>query len=76
MYKHALPAAAVLAAAVLTISIAAQQPVSKGSQQPDKPGQQTMSMDGMMSGCREHCTATTTSIEQMTKNDERCAGVE
>lgn len=55
-------AAAVGAALLLSFSVIAQQPPPKQQQ----PGQM-MSMGNMMKGCREHCEATTKSIDQMTK---------
>jgi hypothetical protein len=33
----------------------------------DKPAHQMMSMGDMMKGCREHCQATTTSLDQLAK---------
>ena len=62
------------AVGLITSSVLAQQPAPNRGQQPEKPGQ-TMSMDGMMAGCREHCEATTKSIDQMTKmmNDARAS---
>jgi hypothetical protein len=52
-------------ALLMTTTIAAQQP--SGSRQAPQRAQQTMSMDDMMKGCREHCQATTKSIEQTMK---------
>jgi hypothetical protein len=43
---------------VFSALVAAQQPASPG---------QSQSMDDMMRGCRTHCQATTTSIDQLMK---------
>lgn len=53
------------AAALLSTTTAAQQQSAPG--QKPQQGQQMMSMDDMMKGCREHCQATTKSIDQMSK---------
>lgn len=45
----------------LTALVTAQQPASPG---------QPQSMDDMRQGCRTHCQATTTSIDQLTKQIE------
>lgn len=55
--------ATVAAALLLSFSLLAQQPQPKQQQ----PGQM-MSMDNMMKGCREHCQATTTSIDKTLGN--------
>lgn len=52
--------------ALLGVSLAAQP--GQMQQKPQEPAKGSeMSMDGMMKGCREHCQATTKSLEQMTK---------
>ncbi len=58
------------AAAVLNATTVAQQQAAPATKpQPGmKQGQQMMSMDDMMKGCREHCQGTTKSLEQMTKS--------
>lgn len=63
MKTRVTSAAAVGVALLLSFSVLAQQPQQKPQQQPG----QMMSMDNMMKGCREHCEATTKSIDQMTK---------
>lgn len=58
-------AAMLLSAAVLAHG---QSQSRSPSQQPaTAQGEHKMSMDDMMKGCREHCQATTKSIDQMTK---------
>ena len=57
------------AAALLSATVLAQQQGARGQSAPAPPqqGQQTMSMDGMMKMCREHCEMTTKSVDQVSK---------
>ncbi len=50
----------------LIVAVAQGQSASQ-TQKPAQPAEQTMSMGDMMKGCREHCQATTKSIDQVTK---------
>lgn len=57
-----------VAVVLVTLVVAvAQGQSAPQTQKPAKPAEQTMSMGDMMKGCREHCQATTRSIDQMTK---------
>jgi hypothetical protein len=68
MDRRAIGIVGVVGAALLGVSLIAQQPQPQTSgQQPEKQGRQMMSMDDMMKGCREHCQATTKSIDHMMK---------
>ena len=56
------------AAALLSATVLAQQGARAQTQPaPQQQGQQTMSMDGMMKMCREHCEMTTKSVDQVSK---------
>lgn len=68
--RRAMGFGAVGAAMLLSAAVLAQgQSQSRSpSQQPaTAQGEHKMSMDDMMKGCREHCQATTKSIDQVTK---------
>lgn len=57
-------AAGISAALLLSFSALAQQPPQKQPQRPGDRSGQMMSMDDMMKGCREHCDATSKSIDE------------
>lgn len=64
--KNGWNIATLAAALLLSVAVVAQQPAAQQKpQQPAKPSGQMMSMDDMMKGCREHCQATTKSIDQL-----------
>ena len=57
---------AIVAAALLSVSVVAQSQTASGrTQVPPTQPSQTMSMPDMMKGCQEHCRSTSKTIEQL-----------
>src|SRR2546422_7040771 len=74
--RRAIGFGAVSAAVLLSAAVLAQGPSQSRpqSQQPSTAqAEPKMSMDDMMKGCREHCQATTKSIDQLTEKWTRKA---
>lgn len=68
MNRRVIGIVGVVGAALLSVSVIAQQQQPPKSGEPtEKQGQPMMSMGDMMKGCREHCQATTKSIDQVMK---------
>ena len=60
---------AIVAAALLSVSVVAQSQTrsGRGPQVPPTQPSQTMSMPDMMKGCQEHCQSTSKTIDQLTR---------